>query len=321
MAAATELRTPEVVELRQVRSGDLREMLRRETEEWRAELDWDFYPSAELVERFVAMRALGGFALIDGGRVAGYAYTVCEERKGLIGDLYVLPGHRTVGNENLLLEAVLDGMMRTPYICRVESQLMMLEGYFERPFPREAYLSRHGRQFMTIDAGVAAGLAPGVVAERVRIEGCQDWQQDAAARVIAAAYEGHVDSRINDQYRSVAGARRFLTNIVQYPGCGSFYQPGSFLAMDLSGGRMVGLSLASLIAADVGHITQICVLPGVRGTGLGYELLRRSLAALGGAGCRKASLTVTSGNREAVRLYERMGFRTVKTFAATVWEW
>ena len=32
------------------------------------------------------------------------------------------------------------------------------------------------------------------------------------------------------------------------------------------------------------------------------------------------SLTVTAVNRPAVELYEHLGFRTIKTFAAGVWE-
>ena len=83
---------------------------------------------------------------------------------------------------------------------------------------------------------------------------------------------------------------------------------------------MEGISLASLVAPRVGHITQICVAPDRRGAGLGYELLRRSLVALHEAGCRLATLTVTSANREAVALYERMGFEVVKRFRAFVWE-
>ena len=40
--------------------------------------------------------------------------------------------------------------------------------------------------------------------------------------MIASAYAGHIDSLINDQYRSVAGSLRFLHNIVRFPGCGLF---------------------------------------------------------------------------------------------------
>ena len=138
--------------------------------------------------------------------------------------------------------------------------------------------------------------------------------------MIASAYEGHVDSRINDQYRSVSGARRFLLNIIQYPGCGAFFQPGSYVAADTAAGQLCGICLSSLVSADVGHITQICVTPEVRGTGAGYELLRRSLNALAEYGCRAASLTVTSSNTGAIELYERVGFRTRDRFAAYVWD-
>jgi ribosomal protein S18 acetylase RimI-like enzyme len=38
------------------------------------------------------------------------------------------------------------------------------------------------------------------------------------------------------------------------------------------------------------------------------------------AGCKSASLTVTAANADAVSLYERVGFRTVRRFSAFVWE-
>ena len=64
----------------------------------------------------------------------------------------------------------------------------------------------------------------------------------------------------------------------------------------------------------------MCVTPQFKGKGCGYELLRRSLDALANAGCRAASLTVTATNTEAIALYERLGFRTVKEFSACIWE-
>jgi ribosomal protein S18 acetylase RimI-like enzyme len=83
---------------------------------------------------------------------------------------------------------------------------------------------------------------------------------------------------------------------------------------------LCGISLASLVSAGCGHITQIYVTPSVRGTGIGHALLRQSLTTLREAGCRSASLTVTAANEDAVALYERVGFRTVRRFPAYVWE-
>jgi ribosomal protein S18 acetylase RimI-like enzyme len=151
----------------------------------------------------------------------------------------------------------------------------------------------------------------------------QTWTEERhedAAQLIASAYRDHVDSHINDQYRSSAGARRFLTNIVQYPGCGTFFTPASFLVADPRTGDLEGICLASLVSEDVGHITQVCVSSSARGRGLGYELIRRSLLALAAHKCRRATLTVTAANRGAVALYNRMGFETVKQFTAHVWD-
>jgi ribosomal protein S18 acetylase RimI-like enzyme len=108
-------------------------------------------------------------------------------------------------------------------------------------------------------------------------------------------------------------------NIVQYPGCGSFFAPASWAA-EYPKGELAGISLASLVAPEVGHITQICVSPADRKTGVGYELMRRSLRSLAEHGCEKASLTVTSANQEAIQLYQRIGFRSIRRFAAYVWE-
>src|SRR5271166_1291102 len=125
MAALSDWHSEPVVELRRIAAEQLAPILEEETVAWRTELDWDFRPSADLVRRFVHMQALSGFALVHGPRVVGYSYYVCEEGKGLLGDLYVMRDHRTAANENILLQAMLDAMGRTPAIRRVEAQLMM----------------------------------------------------------------------------------------------------------------------------------------------------------------------------------------------------
>jgi ribosomal protein S18 acetylase RimI-like enzyme len=69
----------------------------------------------------------------------------------------------------------------------------------------------------------------------------------------------------------------------------------------------------------VGHTTQICVQPGYHGHGLGRYLMESAIRALRARQFHTLSLTVTSSNAPAVRLYESLGFRTIKTFAAGVW--
>jgi ribosomal protein S18 acetylase RimI-like enzyme len=311
---------PDLIDLRRISASQLDALLEDETGEWKKSLDWDFGKSAELVRRFVDMRALSGCALIEAGEAVGYSYFVVEEHKGLIGDLYVRRAWRTVQNENRLLAAVLEGLVTASQVRRVESQLMMILPDASRVTPGSEFLTSYQRNFMLVDFADAPPLADGPAGRRVHVEKWADHHHEGAAQLIAAAYTGHIDSYINDQYRSVAGARRFLYNIVQYPGCGSFFRPGSYVAFDLERGWLCGLSLASIVGPETGHITQICVSPQLRGTGVGYELLRRSLTAMRDHGCRRVSLTVTTANREAIELYERIGFRTLRRFSAYVWE-
>jgi len=307
-----------LVDLRDINSAQLETLLQEETEEWRNELNWDYRPSADLVRRFVDMRALTGFTLPRDKEIAGYGYYVCEEGKGLIGGLYVGRRYRTVENENTLLNAILDAMWRTPGTRRVEAQLMMLSSPLTRSMPNPRWFRSFPRKFFEVSVDAIHALPPRE--PKVTIAPWSETRQEDAARLIAAAYSGHIDSNINDQYRSVSGARRFLTNIVQYPGCGTFFAPAAFVAIPATGRGLYGVCLTSLVAQDVGHITQVCVSPAFRGTGLGYELLRRSLVALADHGCRSVSLTVTTANTAASQLYERMGFVNRRDFAAYVWE-
>jgi len=294
-------------------------MLAEEIVAWREDLDWNFSASAELVRRFVEVHALNGFALLVGDEAVGYAYYVCEEHKGLVGDLFIRDEFRTAELEHRLLAAVVDQLMNTRGVRRIESQLMMARSAYRRMLPAAHHVRSHQRNFMMYDLSGVGQLAERRI-DRVVFDRWTERRQDEAAQVIAASYRGHIDSEINDQYRSAEGARRFLFNIVQYPGCGVFFQPASWVALDRFSGRLQGVSLTSMVAEGVGHVTQICTSPVLRHRGAGYELLRRSLVSLADAGATRASLTVTSANGNAVALYESVGFETLRRFPAFVWE-
>ena len=138
--------------------------------------------------------------------------------------------------------------------------------------------------------------------------------------MITAAYRGHVDSDINDQYRTLAGSLRFLNNIVRFPGCGTFDAPASFVVCERRSGALIGLILCSRVRHDVGHITQVCVLPEYRSAGLGEAMLAATSKNLRGRGFHAISLTVTEANDRAIALYKRIGFETKRVFDAFVWE-
>ncbi len=320
MAARLDVQLPEIVELGGVPVGDLDPLLSEEIGVWEQRLAWDFRPSADLLRRFLQIQSLYGFGLVSGKEVIGYAYHVCEGRKGLIGDFYVRRAYASPSHEMMLLGAIVQGLMLVSGVRRIESQLMLLQTPAHQPLPFARYLTRHDRFFMEINREAAAALAAKAPGVRVIFQGWTERYQEEVAHLVSAAYRGHVDSEINDQYRTIPGARHFLMNIVRYPGCGNFSPQASLVALDERTGRVCGVCLASMVSARSGHITQLCILPALRQARLGYELLRQTLGKLIDAGCTSVSLTVTSSNMDAIRLYESVGFRTLNTFPALVWE-
>jgi ribosomal protein S18 acetylase RimI-like enzyme len=313
-------RGADIVDLRRLSARDLEPLLLEETLEWDQELDWDFTNSADLVRKYADLRALAGCALMDRGQVAGYGYAVLEEHKGLIGDVYVRPGWRERDSEIRLFRSLLDSLIATPHVRRMESQLMLVEPSTAKMLQRERFVRIFERLLMRADASAASEPSRNPAARRFSIEPWQDHHHDGAATVISLAYDTHVDARINDQYRTFAGARRFLSNIVQFPGCGTFYRPASFVAFDRATGWMAGIVLSSFVSAEVAHVTQLCVTPLGKGKGLGYDLLHQSAEALRAAGATRISLTVTAANKEAIDLYLRCGFSELRRFFAYVWE-
>jgi ribosomal protein S18 acetylase RimI-like enzyme len=257
------------------------------------------------------------------GKVAGYGYAVLEEPRGIIGDIYVRPHLRDASAEAELFRSLLDAVAATPRIARMESQLMLVT-------PESAAIIAGGppvkpvrlfeRRLMSRDGAIALPPERVAMRRRFRFERWEDHYLHVAGAIIAGAYKGETDSEINSQYRSPAGARRFLSNIVEFPGCGAFHAAASFVAFDVATGAASGIVLASFVAGETGHISQLCVVPDARGTGLGRELLRTSCEVLHGNGARRVTLTVTASNNTAISIYEKFGFVSVRTFFAYIWE-
>ena len=82
---------------------------------------------------------------------------------------------------------------------------------------------------------------------------------------------------------------------------------------------MVALILCSRVRDDVGHVTQVCVVPEQRGRGVGEALLLAAALELRRRRFRSLSLTVTEANTRAVDLYKKLGFHVARVFDAFVW--
>lgn len=306
-----------IQDLRQVSAGQLEGLLREEARHWREELHWDYGTAVDLIKRFLDARALAGSVAFDEGEPIGYSFYVLEEQKGLIGGLFVSPRYPQEEIGKRLLEEILFSLRAVPHLHRIETQLMPFGGPVERTL-REQGFRLHTRQFMLFSIA-PRGDAPAALSKALRLDRWEDRHFEPCARLIHLAYANHVDGEINDQYRTRGGALRFLKNIVLLPGCGQFVRGASFLLRNIATEEVLGAVLTSEVAPGVGHTTQICVLPGHQGHGLGRLLMEHSIQALRAMKFHELTLTVTAVNRSAVQLYEKLGFKTLRSFTAGVW--
>jgi ribosomal protein S18 acetylase RimI-like enzyme len=317
----------EILDLRHFSSADLRPLLEEETQVWSRLLSWDYSGSAEMILRYVDSKILPGYAAIDRGKIFGYSFFVYEGSKGVIGDLFVANGSRLPDSrpvELRLLTHVIETLQQSPGIHRVEAQLLAHDsGAVSRPF-LETGFQRHRRLFMVLALDktelAAGGKRPAATHPEVEIRRWTEADYQPAAAVITAAYRGHVDAQINDQYHTLSGSLRFLNNIVRFPGCGLFDIESSFVAIDRSAKTLIGVILCSRVRNDVGHVTQVCILPEFRSRGIGESLLAATVANLTKRNFSSLSLTVTEANVRAVALYRRLNFDSKRIFDAFVWE-
>lgn len=313
----------EIFDLRHFNANDLRPLLQDEAWHWLEKLDWDYGTSAEMILRYVDARILPGYVAVEHGRIRGYCFFVYEGAKGVIGDVYVdadgLSGDRGWQVERELLEQSIETLQQTPGVHRIETQLLLHRtGEAVAPFEASGF-RRYQRVFMSLP--LAEWRRPArELPSQIEIRAWRESDYQPAAALIAEAYHGHVDSNINDQYRSAAGSMRFLNNIVRFPGCGVFDAQASFVALHAATGRQIGLLLCSRVRPDVGHVTQVCLQPDFRDRGLGELLIHACYDAVRAHAGRALSLTVTKDNARAVALYQRLGFATHHVFDAFVWE-
>jgi ribosomal protein S18 acetylase RimI-like enzyme len=306
-----------IVDLRQTSVRQIEPLLEEEARHWRDDLHWDYRGALELIKRFLEAHALAGCVAFENGTAAGYSFYVLEEQKGLIGGLYVSAKFPQAAIGRRLLDEMLFNMRAMPHLSRIEAQLMPFSG------PVDVSLNDQGfrlytRQFMLLDLQKVAPPRPGS-SDGMRLSRWNDRYFEPCAKLIYLAYANHVDGEINDQYRSRNGALRFLKNIILLPGCGQFIPGASYVMHQPGSDELIAAVLTSEVSNGVGHTTQLCVLPGYQGHGLGRMLMHTSIESLRTMKFHELTLTVTSENHTAVRLYEQLGFHTIKSFTAGVW--
>lgn len=316
----------EIVDIRRLGADDFAPLLQAEARAWGEHLHWDYAPAARVIKACLADRRLNGYALLNGEAVEGYSFYVCEADKGLIGDCYVAEPAVRPADVCRLLDHVLETLMAWPGVRRIETQLPHFSAESLEPC-----FSRHGfdcyvRRFMLINLdGPGGRICEPASAARILRSGeffIEPWERrhdQQAIQLIGRTYRGHVDSAINDQYASAAGASRLIENIVELRGCGEQIPRASLVAVHASTRELAGLVALTGVRRHTAHIPQVAVAPEFQSQGLGAVLLDQAFREAAHHGYREISLTVTDLNRRAVRFYERLGFKTFRTFGAFVW--
>jgi ribosomal protein S18 acetylase RimI-like enzyme len=322
----------EILDLRHFAGPVLRPVLEAENQIWLERLHWDYRASSKLLMQYIDSHMLPGYAALESGHVTGYAFCVYEDSKAVIGDVFALPGlsadppipvNDPLGPaheiEETLLKHLLETLLHSPQVTRIESQLLLHPAGSHADIFRRSGFDVFHRLFM-VQSLAGRWIQPGAqLSADLELRPWREEDLSAAARLISTAYQNHPDSLINDQYHSVHGSLRFLHNIVRYAGCGVFAPVASHVVVDRATRELAALVLGSRVSPQSGHITQLCVHPHHRRKGLARMLLSLAAAQFARQGVQEISLTVTAANHDAIELYKSEGYENRHTFDAAVW--
>ncbi len=337
----------EIVDIRHFDARDFRPLLQAESQTWGKHLRWDYTSSARLISTCLEEKRLSGYALVKGREIEGYSFFFYEGEKGLIGDLFIAPGNGGLEQAVLLIEHVIETLLATPGLHRVEAQLPHFsfedlefcfrshgfEGYLRRfmaiPLSKAALETETSARKHASPAGEDDGSRlpedrsvcqlPEVL-EDFAIEPWERRYDRRAADLLHNTYEYHIDAFINDQYSSPEGASRLIENIVRHRGCGEYLSQHSLVAIHKPTRHLAGVLALTAVRRCTAHVPQVAVAKEFQGRGLGAAMMNLAFRSLANEGYREVSLTVTDLNAGAVRLYDRLGFQTFRTFGAFVWQ-
>jgi ribosomal protein S18 acetylase RimI-like enzyme len=261
--------------------------------------------------------SLCGRLVSDGGRPVAYCYYLVDAGRVILGSIFAARGHRGRGLEDALVDAAIEDARAERGSGRIECQtLFCTAASADERFARAGFVSR-ARDYMRRDLreSLPAGEPPLPAGMRLRPLRREDLQ--AAAEIVYRSHAGSVDAALNLTYSTPATCRAFMETLVVRSGCGRFDPEASRLVEAPWG--PAGVLVASRLAPTNGHVCQVSVVPEAQGRGLGAILVTIALRAFREQGLASATLSVTVANRRAHRLYELLGFRVQRSFAAHAW--
>jgi len=147
-----------------------------------------------------------------------------------------------------------------------------------------------------------------------------EWDPDLLeehAMVKHKSFQFEIDSTVFACFSKLQGCRRLMHDIVVRDG---FLPAATWLTgyetQDSNGVKSTeycGTIQGICDRNGYGMVQNIGVCPLHRGRSIGANLIYKALQGFQAAGIEKATLEVTSQNTGALRLYEKLGWQTVKT--------
>jgi ribosomal protein S18 acetylase RimI-like enzyme len=162
---------------------------------------------------------------------------------------------------------------------------------------------------LTVDSFACPPLPPGYTLHAFR-----DALIEAHAAAKYRSFRYEMDANVFPCLGDRDGCLRLMNEIVRRDG---FLRDATWLVQyrDRQTGRAEYCGTVQGICdrGGIGAIQNLGIAPGHRGQRIGTILMYYSLEGFRMAGLRRAYLEVTAQNYGAVRLYERLGFKKIKT--------
>jgi ribosomal protein S18 acetylase RimI-like enzyme len=280
-------------------------LLDEEAAMWATDLRWSFAPSRGRLENALREGTVNGFVALDDRGPCAYATYSTHDEQGVIGSFFAASRSRGRGVEDLLVNHVLDRLLKDrPRIVDCQT-LFSTEPGLRDPFQARGFDSAP-RIYMTLDrSAFRAGESPGPGAPRSRPTHRLDLR--SLARLI---FDAHEVSRANDassSFDTLDSCTRILRQIMLDEVCGPFDSLASRrIERD---GTALAACLLTWPMPGVAHVSEVATSPASRRKGLARQCLTEALqSAFERQGASHATLSVTASNLAARALYESMGF-------------
>lgn len=274
-----------------------------EAARWHLRLGWDTTALWPGLDRARLAGDLPGFVLRDdAGALIGWTYAAERDGELHCGALSA--------RDDAATAQLVDAVLALPEA--LAASRIVVFAYTDAPGV-EAALARRGFQ-LDPHAYMSQEL---VRRSRARGPG-RTWDVrdlDATADLLGTSYPALDHGRPFAPHGGIAEWRQYVADLVMGQGCGRF-RPSLSIAVPGSRSTLDAVALVTDLGPGTAHLAQLAVRPGLRGAGLGGEMLSWIADAAAAARYERLTLLVGARNVAARRLYHRAGFAAQAGFVS-----